>query len=139
MHRQRFTSSGGVPGDSRRARRLILLCSLLAATLGAAEPARAAVPSPAVSCVAFSPYSAGYNPNTGPHPSAALIQQLLDRLIQQTSTKCIMTYGVLNGLDATFAAARQRGIADYIAGMTDRFAIARHEELVGPVHLPDRF
>ena len=34
---------------------------------------------------------------------------------------------------------RQRGIADYIAGMTDRFAIARHEELVGPVHLPDRF
>jgi dGTPase len=35
--------------------------------------------------------------------------------------------------------ARQRAIADYIAGMTDRFAIARHEELVGPVHLPDRF
>ena len=35
--------------------------------------------------------------------------------------------------------ARLRGIADYIAGMTDRFAIARHEELVGPVHLPDRF
>jgi dGTPase len=32
-----------------------------------------------------------------------------------------------------------RGIADYIAGMTDPFAIARHEELVGPVHLPDRF
>ena len=32
-----------------------------------------------------------------------------------------------------------RGIADFIAGMTDRFAIARHEELVGPVHLPDRF
>ncbi len=35
--------------------------------------------------------------------------------------------------------ARLRGIADYVAGMTDRFAIARHEELVGPVHLPDRF
>jgi len=35
--------------------------------------------------------------------------------------------------------ARQRGIADYIAGMTDRFAIARHEELIGPVNLPDRF
>ncbi len=34
---------------------------------------------------------------------------------------------------------RLRGIADYIAGMTDPFAIARHEELVGPVHLPDRF
>ena len=32
-----------------------------------------------------------------------------------------------------------RTIADFIAGMTDRFAIARHEELVGPVELPDRF
>ena len=30
-------------------------------------------------------------------------------------------------------------IGDFIAGMTDRFAIARHEELVGPVNLPDRF
>jgi dGTPase len=34
---------------------------------------------------------------------------------------------------------RLRAIGDFIAGMTDRFAIARHEELVGPVHLPDRF
>ena len=32
-----------------------------------------------------------------------------------------------------------RGIGDFIAGMTDRFAIARHEELIGPVNLPDRF
>src|SRR5207249_8906232 len=29
-----------------------------------------------------------------------------------------------------------RTIADFIAGMTDRFAIARHEALVGAVHLP---
>ena len=35
--------------------------------------------------------------------------------------------------------ARLRGIADYIAGMTDRFAIAKHEELIGPVRMPDRF
>jgi dGTPase len=35
--------------------------------------------------------------------------------------------------------AQLRSIADFIAGMTDRFAIARHEELVGPVELPDRF
>ncbi|MFC7536607.1 deoxyguanosinetriphosphate triphosphohydrolase [Sphingomonas sp. GCM10030256] len=34
---------------------------------------------------------------------------------------------------------RARDIADYIAGMTDPFAIRRHEELVGPVRLPDRF
>jgi dGTPase len=35
--------------------------------------------------------------------------------------------------------ARLRGIADYIAGMTDRFAIAQHERLIGPVRMPDRF
>jgi dGTPase len=34
---------------------------------------------------------------------------------------------------------RLRGIGDYIAGMTDRFAIASHERLIGPVNLPDRF
>ena len=32
-----------------------------------------------------------------------------------------------------------RRIGDFIAGMTDRFALRRHEELVGPVGLPDRF
>jgi dGTPase len=35
--------------------------------------------------------------------------------------------------------AQVRGIIDFIAGMTDRFAIAQHEELIGPVELPDRF
>jgi dGTPase len=37
------------------------------------------------------------------------------------------------------AVQRVRTLGDFIAGMTDRFAIARHEELVGPVDLPDRF
>jgi dGTPase len=32
--------------------------------------------------------------------------------------------------------AQLRTIGDFIAGMTDRYAIARHEELVGPVNLP---
>jgi dGTPase len=32
-----------------------------------------------------------------------------------------------------------RRIGDFIAGMTDRFAIRQHELLVGPVELPDRF
>jgi dGTPase len=30
-------------------------------------------------------------------------------------------------------------IGDFIAGMTDRFAVRQHAELVGPVELPDRF
>ena len=42
--------------------------------------------------------------------------------------------------DGTTGVEQLRNIGDFIAGMTDRFAIARHEELVGPVHLPaDRF
>ncbi|MBA3666579.1 MAG: deoxyguanosinetriphosphate triphosphohydrolase [Sphingomonas sp.] len=44
--------------------------------------------------------------------------------------------GWQRGADET---GRLRGIGDFIAGMTDRFAIARHEELIGPVRLPDRF
>lgn len=35
--------------------------------------------------------------------------------------------------------ARTRHIADFIAGMTDRYAIARHEEHIGPVDLPEGF
>ncbi|HWT12491.1 MAG TPA: deoxyguanosinetriphosphate triphosphohydrolase [Allosphingosinicella sp.] len=35
--------------------------------------------------------------------------------------------------------AVQRAIGDFIAGMTDRYAIRRHEELVGPVDLPEGF
>ncbi|MCY7397212.1 MAG: deoxyguanosinetriphosphate triphosphohydrolase [Sphingomonas bacterium] len=35
--------------------------------------------------------------------------------------------------------ARLRAIGDYIAGMTDRFAIAQHEKLIGPVNLPEKF
>ena len=32
-----------------------------------------------------------------------------------------------------------RNVADYVAGMTDPFAISRHEALVGPVELPEKF
>jgi dGTPase len=38
--------------------------------------------------------------------------------------------------DAPDERTRLRTIGDFVAGMTDRFAIARHEALVGPVHLP---
>ena len=35
--------------------------------------------------------------------------------------------------------ARGRHIADFIAGMTDRYAIARYRERVGPIDLPEGF
>jgi dGTPase len=34
---------------------------------------------------------------------------------------------------------RSRHIADFIAGMTDRYAIARYRELVGAIELPEGF
>jgi dGTPase len=37
------------------------------------------------------------------------------------------------------AVTTARAISDFIAGMTDRYAIARYEELVGPVELPEGF
>ncbi len=37
------------------------------------------------------------------------------------------------------AVAGLRAIGDYIAGMTDRYAIRRHEELVGPAEMPEGF
>ncbi|WP_294171785.1 deoxyguanosinetriphosphate triphosphohydrolase [uncultured Sphingomonas sp.] len=41
--------------------------------------------------------------------------------------------------DCAEDAERARNIGDYIAGMTDPFAIKRHQELVGPVELPNKF
>ena len=32
-----------------------------------------------------------------------------------------------------------RHVADFIAGMTDRYAVARYREVVGPIALPDGF
>jgi dGTPase len=34
---------------------------------------------------------------------------------------------------------RSRHIADFIAGMTDRYAVTRYREVVGPIDLPEGF
>jgi exo-beta-1,3-glucanase (GH17 family) len=74
---------------------------------GQSRPASGSEP---LRCVAFSPYVAGYDPDYGPHPPHAVIDQLLDRVVYQAGFRCIMTYGVLNGLDYVFQAAQARGI-----------------------------
>ena len=61
-------------------------------------------------CAAFSPYVGTLNPNYGAHPDRKLIAQLLDTLIAQTPFRCIMTYGVLNGLDTIFSVAKERNL-----------------------------
>jgi exo-beta-1,3-glucanase (GH17 family) len=62
----------------------------------------------AMQCVAFSPYVGDINPNYGSQPTPELINTLLDTLVKETRFRCIMTYGVLNGLDYTFKAAKTR-------------------------------
>jgi exo-beta-1,3-glucanase (GH17 family) len=64
--------------------------------------------SEALQCAAFSPYVGKLNPDYGTHPSKALMDQLLDRLVKEARFNCIMTYGVLNGLDYLFTAAKAR-------------------------------
>ncbi len=61
-------------------------------------------------CINFSPYVGNMNPTGGPHPTPEMLETLLDRIIATTPAKCILTYGVLNGLNHTFLAARSRGI-----------------------------
>src|SRR5678816_1065973 len=70
-------------------------------------------------CVAFSPYVDGYNPSTGPHPPPAVIDSELDRAVAY-GLNCIETYGVLNGLDYTFAAAQRRNMKSHIDHLAGR-------------------
>ena len=62
----------------------------------------------AMQCVAFSPYVGDINPDYGAQPSHELIDTLLDKLVKETRFRCIMTYGVMNGLEYTFTAAEAR-------------------------------
>jgi exo-beta-1,3-glucanase (GH17 family) len=61
-------------------------------------------------CAAFSPYVGELSPDYGAHPSRELINELLDKLVEETPFRCIMTYGVMNGLEYVFAAAEARNI-----------------------------
>ena len=62
----------------------------------------------ALQCVAFSPYVGKITPDYGAPPSKELINERLDKLIKETPFRCIMTYGVINGLEAIFPAAEAR-------------------------------
>jgi len=66
--------------------------------------------SAALQCVAFSPYVGMLSPDYGAQPSKELIDTLLDKLIKDTPFRCLMTYGVINGLETIFPAAEARHI-----------------------------
>jgi exo-beta-1,3-glucanase (GH17 family) len=87
---------------------LLIFCLLLpVANAFAATKTQATKP---LQCMAFSPYVGGINPHNGPSPSPQLIDALLDKIVKDTPFRCIMTYGVLNGLEYTFMAAKARNI-----------------------------
>jgi exo-beta-1,3-glucanase (GH17 family) len=96
---------------------LLVMLFLLAFSFGNAHAARSNKKAQqpvknheekAMQCVAFSPYVDNLNPNYGAHPSKELIDKLLDTLVKETRFRCIMTYGVNNGLDYVFKAAEAR-------------------------------
>ncbi len=92
---------------------LLFVVSIALLSYGHNALARKQIKGPqpgALQCAAFSPYVGELNPNYGPHPSKELINQLLDTLVKQTPFRCIMTYGVLNGLDTIFTAAEEHHI-----------------------------
>ena len=75
------------------------------------EPLYAKEPVIPAQCIAFSPYIHPLSPNNGDAITQELIDHLLDALTAQTSFRCIMTYGVLNGLERIFPAAQKRGLS----------------------------
>lgn len=88
----------------------LLLFIVVAMTLAMSQSAsaRTQTTKDALQCAAFSPYVGKLNPDYGAHPSKELIDKLLDTLVKETPFRCIMTYGVINGLEYTFAAAKAR-------------------------------
>jgi exo-beta-1,3-glucanase (GH17 family) len=85
------------------------VCSALFLLMASTPAAEASVSIPP-RCIAFSPYVESNDPDLGPHPTPAQIDFLLDKLIATSNFRCILTYGVLNGLDYVFQSAAQRGI-----------------------------
>lgn len=84
----------------------LIICQNATARDQAKQPAK----NEALHCAAFSPYVGKINPDYGAHPSKELINELLDKLVKETPFRCIMTYGVMNGLEYTFTAAEARHI-----------------------------
>lgn len=90
---------------------LILLSLIFASNVHATKKANIKIlNNKPMYCVAFSPYVGDINPNYGPQPSKALIDALLAKIVQETPFRCIMTYGVMNGLEYTFEAAKARNL-----------------------------
>ncbi len=116
--------------------KLALSTALFVLLALASERASAAA---ALRCVAFSPYVKGFDPRTGPHPPRRLIAQLLDEIVARTPYRCLMTYGVLNGVDATFAEARKRRLRVIAILWLDADASVNDASIAGGIAAAKRY
>jgi exo-beta-1,3-glucanase (GH17 family) len=87
---------------------VVSIALVMSQSASAREKATKSTKKGALQCAAFSPYVGKLTPDYGPSPSRELINTLLDKLVKETPFRCIMTYGVINGLEYTFAAAEAR-------------------------------
>lgn len=95
--------------------------------------------SKTMQCVAFSPYVGNINPDYGAHPSRELIDTLLDKLVKETRFRCIMTYGVLNGLEYTFAAAEARKLKVIAIIWLDKDIAVNNQSIVSGIEVAKAF
>ena len=120
---------------------LLLILLTMSRYLLAAEPPTTPPQAQAMQCAAFSPYVDGLNPEYGAHPSAELIDGLLDRLIAETPFRCIMTYGVINGLEQVFAGAESRKLKVIAIIWLDKDVAMNSRSIAGGIaaakHYPD--
>lgn len=86
-------------------------------------------------CIHFSPYVQEFNPDFGFHPPASLIDRLLDTLRDQTKFRCVITYGVLNGLQHIVPAARDRGFRVIIVPWLDSDTNVNEQSLNSAISL----
>lgn len=93
----------------------------------------------AMQCVAFSPYVGNINPDYGPQPSHELIDTLLDKLVKETRFRCIMTYGVMNGLEYTFAAAKARKLKVIAIIWLDKDIAVNDQSIAGGIDVAKAF
>lgn len=93
----------------------------------------------ALQCVAFSPYVGKLTPHYGPQPSKELIDELLDKLIKETSFRCIMSYGVLNGLDYIFTAAKARNLKVIAILWLDKDIAVNSQSIVRGIEMAKAF
>ena len=119
----------------------VILLTINMETVFAAAPAKQQQNSESktMQCVAFSPYVGNITPDYGAHPSRELIDTLLDKLVKETRFRCIMTYGVLNGLEYTFAAAEARKLKVIAIIWLDKDIVVNNQSIASGIEVAKAF